>query len=173
MYRIGQLVKDFGISRSTLLYYDRIGLLKSVQRTGANYRIYSEADYHRLEKINTYKQAGLSLEDIKSLLDTSESNVTNVLEKRLESLNAEISELRKQQQVVVSLLGKNSLLRSAKTMNKEQWVDILTACGMSEDDMRRWHVEFERNLPEVHTDFLEALGIDNAEIARIKQWSKP
>ncbi|WP_284380270.1 MerR family transcriptional regulator [Litoribrevibacter albus] len=173
MYRIGQLVKDFGLSRSTLLYYDRIGLLKSQIRTGANYRIYSEADYHRLGKICTYKQAGISLEDIKSLLDTSECNITNVLEKRLESLNSEISELRKQQQVVVSLLGKDSLLRSTKTMSKEQWVDILKASGMTEEDMHRWHVAFERSLPEAHTDFLESLGIDNAEIARIKQWSKP
>lgn len=172
MYRIGQLVKDFGLSRSTLLYYDRIGLLQSHIRTGANYRIYSEKDHQRLEKICTYKQAGISLEDIKSLLDSSETSVTNVLEKRLESLNNEISELRNQQQIVVSLLGKDSLLRSTKTMSKDQWVEILKACGMTEDDMHRWHIEFERSLPAAHTDFLESLGIDDEEVARIKAWSK-
>ncbi|MFC3153200.1 hypothetical protein ACFOEK_19330 [Litoribrevibacter euphylliae] len=63
-------------------------------------------------------------------------------------------------------------MRSTKTMSKDQWVEILKACGMTEDDMHRWHIEFERSLPEAHTDFLESLGIDDEEVARIKAWSK-
>ena len=64
MYTIGNLVKEFQLSRSTLLYYDKIGLLKPSQRTESDYRLYSEQDFNRMSKIAMYKKAGLSLEAI-------------------------------------------------------------------------------------------------------------
>ena len=56
--------------------------------------------------------------------------------------------------------------------NKEGWVAILRASGMSDEDMGRWHVEFERLSPEAHQDFLESLGLEDDEIARIRAWSR-
>ena len=44
--------------------------------------------------------------------------------------------------------------------------------GMSDADMVRWHVEFERMAPSAHADFLEALGIAPAEVRRIRRWSR-
>ena len=38
--------------------------------------------------------------------------------------------------------------------------------------MSRWHVEFERLSPEAHQDFLEFLGLEDDEIARIRGWSR-
>jgi DNA-binding transcriptional MerR regulator len=43
-YSISKLARAFGLSRSTLLYYDRIGLLAASGRTGSGYRCYSEKD---------------------------------------------------------------------------------------------------------------------------------
>jgi len=171
VYTIGQLVKHFSISRSALIYYDKINLLKSTARSDSNYRLYTQADFERLTQIILYKDAGLSLEAISEILDTSTSQ-SEILEQRLESLNIEISRLRKQQQMIVDLLGKDSLLRVSKVMNKQQWVNILKASGMNEKDMHQWHIEFEKDLPEAHTDFLESLGISENEIKDIKAWSK-
>ena len=53
MYTIGKLAKKFDLSRSTLLYYDSIGLLKPSSRTESEYRQYSEDDAARLEQICT------------------------------------------------------------------------------------------------------------------------
>ena len=39
---------------------------------------------------------------------------------------------------------------------------------MTEEDMVIWHQQFEASMPEVHTDFLQSLGIDDEEIAKIK-----
>ena len=172
MYTIGQLAEEFSLSRSTLLYYDRIGLLSPSARSQSNYRLYSQKDFDRLEKIRTYREAGLAIEAISDILDASDSYSTRVLEQRLAALNSEIGALRKQQAMVIDLLGGDSLLRSAKVMTKQQWVRILSAAGMDEAAQRQWHIEFERDLPEMHTDFLESLGIDQAEIQTIKTWSK-
>lgn len=168
MYTIGKLVKEFNLSRSTLLYYDRIGLLKPSARTEADYRVYSEQDFKRMSKIALYKKAGLSLDEIAEILDSADDQFSNILEQRLESLNAEMSRIRQQQRFILQLLGKDSLLKNAKTMNKAQWIKILENSGMDHAAMHQWHVEFERNLPEAHHDFLEALGMSEEEIDAIK-----
>lgn len=171
MYTIGQLVHSFGLSRSTLLYYDKIGLLQPSARSEAGYRLYTQKEHDRLAQILIYKESGLSLAQVAEVLDGAENTTARILEHRLESLNQEISGLRKKQRLILHMLGQETLFRSAKVMNKEQWVGILSACGMSEEDMRQWHIEFERALPEVHSDFLESLGIEKEERTKIKSWS--
>lgn len=125
-----------------------------------------------MAQIVIYKEAGLSLDLIAEILESSSNKSSGILEKRLKRLNSEISRIRQQQQLIIQLLGKRSLLKTTKVMNKQQWVKILKASGMDEQAMRQWHIEFERDLPEVHTDFLESLGIDEKEIIEIKAFSK-
>ena len=172
MYTIGQLSKRSGLSRSTLLYYDRKGLLSPTGRTQANYRLYSEKDLTRLELILSYRETGISLEQIKQLLDSQSNQSITILEQRLDNLNHEIADLREQQKTIIKLLENNALHRKSRTLTKQKWIDILRATGMSDDDMHQWHVEFERNMPEAHQDFLESLGIDKKEIKAIRARSK-
>ena len=172
MYRVGELAKAFKLSRTALLYYDKLGLLSPLTRTAGNYRQYSQNDYERLKQICIYREAGLSLEAIGEILNSSANHSADVLEQRLATLNEEISSLRQQQQFIIGLLGKDSLVRTAKSMTKEQWVSILRASGLDDVAMHKWHIEFEAAQPEAHSDFLQSLGIDNEEIAQIKSWSR-
>ena len=48
---------------------------------------------------------------------------------------------------------------------------MFRSIGMTDDDMQRWHAHFERSMPEAHQDFLESLGLDAAEVKRIRAWS--
>ena len=50
-YSISRIARACGLSRSTLLYYDRVGLLRSSARTGSGYRVYNEKDLSRLARI--------------------------------------------------------------------------------------------------------------------------
>lgn len=171
-YSIGQLGKEFGLSRSTLIYYDKIGLLKPSGRSGANYREYTQKDRNRLKTIMTYREAGMSLKSIQLLLsDRGKANRTKVLEAQIQELNNEISQLRKQQQLTIELLKNHDINLSARTMSKEQWVRILEATGMSEKDMWQWHAEFEKRMPQAHQDFLESLNISTEEIREIRKKS--
>jgi len=49
---------------------------------------------------------------------------------------------------------------------------MLRAAGLDEDGMWNWHIEFEKNTPEAHQDFLESIGISSEEIALIRDKSK-
>ena len=173
MYTIGHLVKHFALSRSTLLYYDKIGLLTPSGRSEANYRLYTDDDLKKMQFIELYKDAGLPLNDIAKLLENDQANISkDILEQRLLQLNHEINALRAQQQVLVELLGEASNLVQSKVMNKQQWTAILRSSGMNEQDMRNWHIEFETSMPQAHEDFLQSLGIDEQERAIIRSWKK-
>ncbi len=57
-------------------------------------------------------------------------------------------------------------------MTKDTWVAIMRAAGFSEDDMHRWHHEFETSAPQDHQEFLEFLHIDARTIAKIRESSR-
>ncbi len=172
MLTISQLARRFGLSRSTLLYYDRLGLLSPSLRSRANYRLYSETDVERMELIDLYRQAGLPLKDIARVLDSDRGVAAELLAERLRSLGREIRQLRRRQQRIVELLKSEVALRETRSLDKKGWVAILRATGLSDDDMRRWHVEFERLSPAAHQDFLESLGLGDTEIARIRDGAR-
>lgn len=172
MVTIGKLARSVGLSRSTLLYYDSIGLVSPSARSKAGYRLYSEKDKQRLELVLTYRRAGIPLKEIEQVIDRSSSTVVKALEKRLLQLNQEIAALRQQQRVVVGLLKNRHKLKRTRTLDKAHWVELLRATGLSDADMDRWHIEFERLSPQGHQDFLESLGIGNQEIKKIRSWAK-
>lgn len=169
---VGRLGRRFGLSRSALLYYDRIGLLSPSARSAAGYRVYEERDVRRLEAICRYREIGLSLEQIRELLERKGGRTADLLEARLSQLNQEIARLREQQRVIVRLLADRHKLRSSRAIDKDRWVAILQAAGLDEAAMHRWHLEFERMAPNAHQDFLESLGLSRTEITRIRRWSR-
>ena len=168
MLTIGKLAKRFGLSRSALLYYDRIGLLSPTGRTDSNYRFYSEKDADRLARIDTFRQAGVPLQDIGSILDSDDLGLRTTLEARLRAINESIVLLREQQRLIAGLLQDDSVLRRTGSLDKQAWVEVLRASGMSDDGMGHWHSQFERLNPVAHQDFLVSLGIPDHEVADIR-----
>lgn len=171
MYTVGKLAKQFGLSRTTLLYYDEIGLLVPSQRSASNYRLYSERDRTRLATICRFREAGLPLLQIKEVLDSSDPDLVAVLEARLDNLNREISKLRNQQHVIVTILQNKKLLKKTRYMDRKRWTELLELAGLNARAQHKWHHEFEKMSGEAHRDFLEQLGFSNIEIKRIKQWA--
>ncbi len=171
MYTVGQLGKLIGLSRSALLYYDQIGLLSPSARSASGYRLYSEGDVQRMERIMTYRDAGLSLDVIGRLVQADDASAPVVLERHLQKVNEEIARLRQQQHVIAQLLGDAQVLRKSRSMTKDQWITLLASTGLNEEGMAKWHMEFEKMSPDAHQDFLESLGIPPEEIALIRQFS--
>ncbi len=172
METIGRLAKRFGLSRSTLLYYNRIGLLSPTGHEKGEYRHYSEADAGRLARICEYRKAGLPLKEIGRILDDpGTSRLTGALENRLSELAREMEAICGQQKLVAGLLGRKDLLEASEVMDQKTWVELLTAAGFTGKDRRRWHTDFERTAPEKHAAFLRFLSIPEEEIAAIRSWS--
>jgi DNA-binding transcriptional MerR regulator len=171
-YSISRVARACGLSRSTLLYYDRLGLLPASGRTGSGYRVYTERELGRLERIGHLKQAGLSLKEIRSVLASGGKPGTRLLEQRMRETADRIVGLKNRQRLLAGMLRKVASGRRPQYVDKRIWVEMLRAAGMDEAAMERWHTEFERRSPERHEEFLLSLGIPTEETARIRSWSR-
>ncbi len=167
MLTVTQLAKQFGISRTTILYYEKEQLLLPAYRSENGYRWYGDKEVERLNAITSYRSYGLSVASIKALLNQTGKSQTQILKDHFNELENEIQSLRAQQKAIVVLLQEPTLLEE-NIVNKERWVNIMVAAGFSENDMVKWHQKFEELEPQEHQKFLESLGISEQEIAQIR-----
>ncbi len=67
---ISELSKKTGVSKDTLRFYEKAGLLDSTNKRGKNnYRNYDDEDVSRLEFIQHGKSLGFTLSEIKKSMD--------------------------------------------------------------------------------------------------------
>lgn len=170
-FTIGKLANKFKLSRSTLLYYDSIGLLSPAERGTSNYRIYSETDCQRLEAIAIYRQAGLSLQQIKEIVNNPKCNIAARLETKIEEINDEINMLRQQQHFIIQFLQNSQLLERVGIIPKDALVELLQSAGVDERTQWNFHNQFEKKFPEKHEAFLQLLGLNSSQISEIRKWS--
>ncbi|CAH1229210.1 MerR family transcriptional regulator [Vibrio harveyi] len=167
MLTVTQLARECGLSRTTILYYEREGLLAPAHRSENGYRWYGEKEMQRLKTISSYRSYGLPISSIRTLLAQKGKSQAEILKDHFNELEREIQNLRAQQKAIVVLLQEPQLIED-NIVTKERWVQIMQAAGFSESDMVTWHQKFEEMEPAEHQKFLESLGIEQDEIVRIR-----
>ena len=167
MYTIGEICKRFNLSRSTILYYDKLGLLKATKRQANNYRVYNEEQVTRLENILIYRNFGVSLKDIGKILDPSNSEVSTILLNRLSEIQSEIEVLKKQRLFVIDVLKQEIIYKPDTQFTPKTWSELLLKLGYDEPSTFRWHKEFEEENPKMHRKFLKSLNMSNKEIEKL------
>ncbi|MDO6683906.1 MULTISPECIES: MerR family transcriptional regulator [unclassified Agarivorans] len=173
MLNITALAKKYGLSRTTLLYYERQHLLEAAYRSTNGYRWYGNKEQQRLEKIIALRSFGMSIKQIGQQLKQSGKLVEHqildgVLSQHFQSLEQQVQTLRSQQKAILLLLDKANSLEN-NTVSKADWVAVMQAAGLSEQDMNDWHKQFESMQPKQHQRFLELLGIGANDIATIRK----
>lgn len=68
-YTVQRLANLAGVSSRALRYYDEIGLLKPARVNSSGYRIYGAAEIDRLQQIMFYRELGVSLDEIRQIID--------------------------------------------------------------------------------------------------------
>ena len=64
-YSIGEAAEKLNLSKSTIRYYDKEGLLPFIERKESGIRMFAESDISMLQVIECLKNTGLSIKDIK------------------------------------------------------------------------------------------------------------
>jgi len=67
--RIGDLAERADVTPRTVRYYESIGLLPPSEREGHGQHYYTEETLARLRKIDQLKKLGLSLDEIRDVID--------------------------------------------------------------------------------------------------------
>jgi DNA-binding transcriptional MerR regulator len=125
-----------------------------------------------LERIRHFREAGLTLKEIRAVLSSGGKPGTKLLEKRLRETADSIVGLKNQQRMLAGILRRVAAGKHLVTVDTALWVAMLEAGGMDDAGKKRWHMEFERRAPEGHQEFLLSLGIPADEVARIRSWSR-
>jgi DNA-binding transcriptional MerR regulator len=80
--RIGDLTQRAGVTPRTVRYYESIGLIPPGEREGNGQHYYSEETLARLQKIDQLKKLGLSLNEIREVIDLYFTDPSGVQPKR-------------------------------------------------------------------------------------------
>lgn len=87
MMTVSEVSRLAHISKRTLQYYDRIGLLCPSARSASGYRLYSESDLERLQQILLFRELEFPLSEIHRIMNASGYDRTDALEKQIEMLS--------------------------------------------------------------------------------------
>lgn len=84
---IQEVAVETGLSEHTLRYYERIGLIESVNRAGNGHRRYTEHDVDWIELLKCMRATGMPIEQMKRFSDLVRSG-DHTISERLELLTA-------------------------------------------------------------------------------------
>lgn len=143
MYSISELATKAGSSRSTLLYYEKLGLISS-KRQANGYRAYTDQDLQKLKLLQQLHSGGLTLKECQAMLETRIDR--SLLLQRLRALEQEIAEKQRARELLVSMLGMSS--------------------------MRDWHQALDTQAPDAHLAWLIKQGFCEKQALRLKWLSK-
>jgi DNA-binding transcriptional MerR regulator len=80
---IGELASELKLNPKTIRYYEEVGLLPKPKRSSSGYRLYSSYEVGRLRLIRRAKILGLSLAEIKEIVEYAISGCCGITEARL------------------------------------------------------------------------------------------
>ena len=96
IYRTSEILKNLGLSREALRYYEEIGLIRPKRSKYSQYREFDFYDVSRLMAIDFYKKRGFSASNIKEMLLNKESTeYIKSMEKQAEDIEEAIAGMKK------------------------------------------------------------------------------
>ncbi|MNI36260.1 HTH-type transcriptional regulator HmrR [compost metagenome] len=112
--RIGELARRAGVTQRTIRHYESIGLMPPGDREGSGHYYYTEEALERLRKIDQLKKLGISLEDIREVVQLffidpsgvqSKRKALGLLRQHLAETEQKLSELEQFRSDVQSLIS--------------------------------------------------------------------
>jgi MerR family transcriptional regulator, copper efflux regulator len=111
---IGELSKKTGLSKDTIRFYEKLGLISALDRQAGTrvYKEYSAETVNRLLMINQGKGLGFTLNEIKQLLDEwggeiiPKSEQIKIVERKLEQISEKMQQLSAIKSYLATKLSK-------------------------------------------------------------------
>lgn len=109
LHNIGEAARLSGVSAKMIRHYEGIGLLPEAARTAAGYRLYSDADVHRLRFVKRARDLGFHMKQIAVLLglwsdrSRASAEVKQLAQQHASELGERIAEMQAMQRTLQDL----------------------------------------------------------------------
>jgi MerR family transcriptional regulator, thiopeptide resistance regulator len=132
-FSVKQLAEMAGVSARTLHYYDEIGLLRPARDPANGYRQYDRPAALRLQQILFLRELGLSLDEIRDVLDQPDFELVTALEHHRQALRQRQRRLARLLQTVERTIEH---LKGHTNMDSHDLFE-----GFSEEQQKRYDEE--------------------------------
>lgn len=102
---IDEVVRRTGLTSRALRFYEARGLVKPL-RSASGRRHYGTGELERLHRLMALKRAGLSLADIKSILDNKTVDLTRLIRKQIEAIARQSEKLAETKAILENTLSR-------------------------------------------------------------------
>ena len=165
-YHTGQFAQKASVSIRTLRYYDKVGLLSPSCHTEVGYRLYTDADFFRLQQILALKFLGFSLEEIKHCLQVGPT----ILQESLALQKAMMQEKRAQLDTIIQAIDETEELLQANQQDWESIVRVIQVMQMTQtNDWRRKYFT-EEQMKQMEE--LSNKGYSEEQRQKLAEWGK-
>lgn len=116
---IGELAERAQVNAQTVRFYERRGLIAEPARTASGYRDYTYAAVARIQFIRSAQRAGLTLKDIRDVLQIRDSgtahcdHVTALLDTKLTEVRRRLQELADLEGELIAIVQTSNGLDSS------------------------------------------------------------
>ncbi|MPW27330.1 MerR family transcriptional regulator [Alkalibaculum sp. M08DMB] len=110
-YTVKKLAELAGISTRTLRYYDEIDILKPARINSSGYRIYGETQIDKLQQIMFYRELGVGLDSIKTILCSSSFNKHDALREH----HGKLLDKKQQLELLIANVEKTIAMTEGRT----------------------------------------------------------
>ncbi len=146
--KISELARRCGLARSTLLYYEKLGVIEGV-RAANGYRHYDEADLQRLQMVQALQAGGLSLKQCLACLAGEIDQAA--LRARVEELDIELARMQRARDLLADLAGMSA---------------------HSGEAFKAWQLQLRREAPQAYFDWVMRQGFSEKDRYQLQWLSK-
>jgi precorrin-8X/cobalt-precorrin-8 methylmutase len=172
-----------GLTPRMVRHYHELGLLPQPVRSPSNYRLYTDKDVIRLQRIVALKNQGFQLNHIRQILAVAPATDTTVnlvtqLQQQYHSVMQQITQLRQTASALENLLGRDRHCQivQAEVLSQLKLLEVETQVGLEELD-QLWsgldaevhnHAEsFQESLQNILPDLSHRSEIEQHLIAQL------
>ena len=119
---IGRVAELVGVSVRTLHHWDEIGLVSPSERTWSDYRVYQAADIERIQQVLLHRELGLSLAEVRAVLDDPDTDVVAQLDRQRAVLSERLDRLRR---MIAAVDRMKEAHMSEQKLTAQQQAEIL------------------------------------------------
>lgn len=146
--KISELARRCGLARSTLLYYEKLGVI-SGSRAANGYRHYDEGDLQRLQMVQALQAGGLSLKQCLACLAGDIDQ--GALQALVKELDDELVRMQRARDLLADLAGMST---------------------HSGDAFKAWQLRLQRDAPQAYFDWVMRQGFSEKDRYHLQWLSK-